>query len=162
MASIEFSEVDGFTIGTVGPKGQRIFYLQATAGDAVVSLKLEKQQVTAMAAYLGELLADLPELDEAELAPAPDLVTPIEPLWIVGALGAAYDSGADRVILMAEEATEDDDDGSASVATFRLTPRQISAFIERAEVVVSAGRPPCPFCARPLDHGEGGFCPCWN
>lgn len=162
MASIEFSEVDGFTIGTVGPKGQRIFYLQATAGDAVVSLKLEKQQVTAMAAYLGELLADLPELGEAELTPAPQLVTPVEPLWIVGALGAAYDSGADRVILMAEEVTEDDDDGPASVATFRLTPGQISAFIERAEVVVSAGRPPCPFCARPLDHGEGGFCPCWN
>lgn len=166
MSSIEFPEVDGFTIGTVGPKGQRTFFLQATAGDAVVSLKLEKQQVSAMAEYLGELLADLPEIEGAERSSAPDLITPVEPLWIVGALGAAYDPGADRIILMAEEVSADEDDDEegdpASVATFRLTPQQTSAFIERARATVSAGRPPCPFCARPLDHGEDGFCPCWN
>ena len=162
MSSFELPEVDGFTVGTVGPKGQRVFYLQATAGETIVSLKLEKQQVAAMAAYLGELLADLPEVDAAAIADAPDLTTPVEPLWVVGALGAAYDPGSERVILMAEEVSEDDDEEPASVATFRLTPGQTSAFIERAEVVVGEGRPPCPFCARPLDHGEGGFCPCWN
>lgn len=162
MSSIEFPEVDGFTAGTVGPKGERTFFLQATAGDTVVSLKLEKQQVSAMADYLGELLADLPEIEATEPASAPDLVTPVEPMWIVGALGAAYDPGADRIILMAEEVSDDDEESPASVATFRLTPRQTSAFIERAYDIVSAGRPPCPLCARPLDHGEDGFCPCWN
>lgn len=162
MASFEFSAVDAFTTGTIGPKGERVFFLQAVAGGSIVSLKLEKQQVLAMAQYLAELLADLPALDVSTVDPAPDLVTPIEPLWIVGAMGAAYDASADQIILMAEEVTDDDEDTATSVATFRLTPGQTSAFIERAQSVVEAGRPPCPYCARPLNHGEGGFCPCWN
>ena len=162
MASFEFSDVDAFTTGTVGPKGERIFFLQAVAGGSVVSLKLEKAQVLAMAQYLAELLADLPALDVSTIEPAPALVTPIEPLWIVGAMGAAYDASTDQIILMAEEVTEDDEEEASSVATFRLTPGQTSAFIERAQEVIEAGRPPCPYCARPLNHGEGGFCPCWN
>ena len=163
MSSIEFAEVDGFTTGTVGPKGERIFFLQATAGDSVVSLKLEKQQVLAMAEYLDGLLADLPEIDDEVVAPAPDLVTPIEPLWIVGAMGAAYDSSTGRIIVMAQEVSDpEDDDDEGSIVTFRLRPAQILAFVERAHEVVGAGRPPCPYCARPLDHGEDGFCPCWN
>jgi uncharacterized repeat protein (TIGR03847 family) len=32
-----------------------------------------------------------------------------------------------------------------------LSPEQARAFAERAERVVSAGRPPCPLCAEPLD-----------
>lgn len=169
MSSFEFPEVDAFTTGTVGPKGERVFFLQATADGTVVSFKLEKQQVSAMAEYLGELLADIPAVDIGDAPTAPDLVTPVEPLWIVGAMGAAYDPGTERIILMAEEiSTEDDEevdeDGApaGSVATFRLTPAQTLAFIERAHDILGAGRPPCPICARPLDHGEDGFCPCWN
>ena len=162
MPSFEFADLDGFTTGTIGPAGERIFFLQATAGDAVVTLKLEKQQVLAMAQYLGELLADLPALEPTDVESAPTLVTPIEPLWVVGAMGAAYDASTDQVVLMAEEVTGEDEDEATSVATFRLTPGQTRAFIERAHELVEAGRPPCPYCARPLNHGEGGFCPCWN
>ncbi len=166
MASFEFSSVDSFTTGTVGPKGERIFFLQAISGSRTISLKLEKQQVAAMAEYLAGLLADLPELPPTTVSPAPDLAGPIEPLWIVGALGAAYDDSTEQVVLMAEEVSDVEDDeeqaADSSVATFRLTLSQTRAFIDRARAVVEAGRPPCPFCARPLDHGEGGFCPCWN
>jgi len=161
MASFEFASVDSFTTGTVGPKGERIFFIQAISGSRTISLKLEKQQVSAMAEYLAGLLDDVSELELAEAAVAPDLAGPIEPLWIVGALGAAYDETTEQVVLMAEEATEDDEEAS-SVATFRLTLPQTQAFIDRARAVVDAGRPPCPYCARPLDHGDGGFCPCWN
>lgn len=161
MASIEINDVDSFTTGTVGPKGQRIFYLQARAGSTTVSLKLEKQQVLALAQYLGGLLSDLPEISGAEWVSAPVLAEPVEPLWAVGALGAAYDQATDSVILMAEELTdEEDDDGSA--ATFRLSRAQTVAFIERAHEVVQAGRPPCRWCGQPLNHGEDGFCACWN
>jgi uncharacterized repeat protein (TIGR03847 family) len=32
------------------------------------------------------------------------------------------------------------------------------AFVKRAQAVVSAGRPPCPFCGNPLDP-QGHVCP---
>lgn len=163
MSSFEIAQVDSFTTGTTGPQGERTFFLQAIAGDAVVSLKLEKQQVIAMAEYLAELLADLPEINAQDWTTAPDLVVPVEPLWVVGSMGAAYEASSDSVVLMAEEAAEDpDDESDTAVATFRLARGQTVAFIERARAVVEAGRPPCSWCSRPLNFGEDGFCPCWN
>ena len=162
MSSFEFSEVDSFTTGTVGPQGERVFYLQARSGDTVISLKLEKQQVLAMAEYLTQLLADLPEVGATEWTHAPDLVEPIEPVWIVGAMGAAYEPDSDVVIVMAEEFKDEDDETEASVATFRIGRAQTMAFVERAHDLVEAGRPPCGWCGRPLDYGEDGFCVCWN
>ena len=162
MASFEIADVDSFTTGTVGPKGARTFYLQAKAGSAVVSLKLEKQQVLAMAEYLAELLSDAPEIAARDWTTAPELIEPVEPLWVVGAMGAAYDPDTDAIIIMAEEVSEEEENDNVSVATFRLARAQTVAFVERAREVVEAGRPPCPFCARPLNFGEDGFCPCWN
>lgn len=40
----------------------------------------------------------------------------------------------------------------------RLGPAAASAFARRCAAVVSAGRPPCPFCGRPLDPA-GHLCP---
>ncbi len=39
-----------------------------------------------------------------------------------------------------------------------LLPEQARAFATRAKAVVSAGRPPCPFCGGPLDR-TGHVCP---
>ena len=162
MPSFEESAVDSFTAGTVGPVGERTFFLQATSGGSVVSLKIEKGQVLAMAEYLAELIADLPEIGAQDWTSAPELITPVEPMWAIGSMGAAYDPNNDVVVVMAEEFTGEEDDDDASVATFRLERAQTVAFIERARAVVEAGRPPCAFCARPLNYGEDGFCPCWN
>src|SRR5436190_152916 len=41
-------DVDLLTTGTVGPPGQRVFYLQARQGNRVLSLRLEKTQVAAL------------------------------------------------------------------------------------------------------------------
>jgi len=162
MTNHDLGLVDGFTAGTTGPKGQRVFFLQASTGGAVYSLRLEKQQVMAMAEHLSNLLADLPEINANEWTNAPELVEPIEPLWVVGAMGAMYDSIEDNIVIMAEEVIEDPDIEEAATATLRLGRGQTVAFIERANEIVDAGRPPCPFCTRPLNYGEEGFCPCWN
>ena len=39
----------------------------------------------------------------------------------------------------------------------RLAPGQARAFVQRAELVVEAGRPSCPFCGGPIDP-EGHLC----
>ena len=42
-----------------------------------------------------------------------------------------------------------------------LSPARARAFARRCQAVVSAGRPPCPFCGLPLDRG-GHICPRQN
>lgn len=158
----DVGNVDSFTTGTIGPKGQRTFFLQATSAGTVVSFKLEKQQVAAMAEHLASLLEDLPEIGAHEWTSAPELVEPIDVMWAVGAMGARYDAATDAVVVMAEEMVEDPEAEQAATATFRMGRGQTLAFIERANEVVEAGRPPCQWCGRPLNHGEDGFCPCWN
>ena len=81
--------------------------------------------------------------------------------WTIGALGIAYDQEEGLVILVAEELVEDPDDTGAS-ARFTLTRPQVRALVTRARAVVAAGRPPCPFCLRPLEPSNRDWCPCHN
>ena len=81
--SFDFEAPDHFTTGTVGPSGQRIFYLQAREARRIVTLKVEKEQVRALAEYLAGFLARLKGKAEA----APDdlaLLEPVEAAWDVG------------------------------------------------------------------------------
>ena len=61
--SFDFDEPDHFTAGTVGEPGHRIFFLQAAQAGSVATLRLEKQQVAALAEYLAGILADLPDAE---------------------------------------------------------------------------------------------------
>jgi uncharacterized repeat protein (TIGR03847 family) len=108
--SFELPDVDWATVGAVGPPGQRTFYFQARQADQQITLKLEKQQVAAIAQFLGEILSDLPV---PESVPADDVLALTEPVlaeWAVGGLQIAYDSSADRVVILAEEIGEEDSD----------------------------------------------------
>ena len=167
-SSFEFADPDHFCTGAVGPKGQRVFYLQAREAGALVSLKLEKQQVSALADYLERLLEDLPESREPSRQ-ASQLVEPLLLSWAIGGLGVIYNERTDRIILVAEELLADDEQERSegdeppapAEARFHLSRPQISAFIAQARVIVAAGRPPCPYCGRPFDP-VSGFCPCAN
>lgn len=155
--SFHFDDLQAFATGTVGPKGQRVFYLQADDGE-LVTFKLEKQQVAALAEYLARLLEDVPAIDSL---PNPDpLVEPLEPEWAVGPMGVAYDEAADRVVVMAEELVEDESMPSAT-ARFYLRRDQAHNFVHQAREIVADGRDPCPYCGRPLEPGTT-WCPCHN
>ena len=69
--SFHFEAVDMLTVGTLGPKGERVFYLQCLAGGELVSLKFEKRQAAALAEYLERVLGELPDATEARPAPRP-------------------------------------------------------------------------------------------
>ena len=102
-ASFDLSDPVKVTVGAVGPAGGRTFYLQARQEDRAVTLKLEKQQVAALAALLAEVLADL-----ATPGPPPDpdsleLDEPVLADWAVGSMQLSFDPTADRVVLLAEE-----------------------------------------------------------
>jgi uncharacterized repeat protein (TIGR03847 family) len=162
-SSFDLEEPEHFTTGAIGPKGQRVFYLQAREGTVLVTLKLEKQQVGALADYLEQMLHDLPAAPATPTA-APELVDPGAADWVVGGLGVAYDERLDRIVLIAEELLADDgenDDETPAVARFHLRRDQVMAFVPHARSIVAAGRPPCPYCGRPIDP-ETNFCPCSN
>jgi uncharacterized repeat protein (TIGR03847 family) len=151
--SFELPDVDHLTAGTVGPPGQRVFYLQAGHDGRVVSLRLEKGQVAALCRYLHELLADLPPVEPA--GADMDLIEPVVAEWVVGSLGVSYDEEDDRVLLVAEELVEEGEEGAE--ARIRATREQVAALTRHGNAVVAAGRPPCPLCGAPLDP-EGHMC----
>lgn len=155
--SYELLDVDKLTVGAVGEPGQRLFLLQARAGSAVVTLKVEKVQVAALAAHLGTVLQSLPP--PGPLPENLDLDEPAEPEWVVGSLAASYDGVLDRLLLVAEEAVPDGEE--AAEARFSLTREQVAAVAIHGTRLVEAGRPPCPLCGYPLDQ-RGHDCPRTN
>src|SRR5436190_22402730 len=105
-ASFNMQSPDSFTTGTVGPPGQRTFFVQAVDGVATVTLKLEKTQVAALAQYVAELLADLPPVDDDEVPIGLELADPVVAEWTVGTIGVAVDDTTDRLVVSFQELQE--------------------------------------------------------
>jgi len=170
--SFDFTAPELFTVGTQGEPGRRMFFLQARQGSRAVTLKMEKVQVAALAAWIAKTLEDLPDLGHL---PEDDAMEPelfVEPAWAIGSLGGNYDIDNDRIVLVAaemtDEQTEDDDEeddellgGRGATARFLVTREQMAALAIRATRLVEAGRPPCPLCGYPLDP-SGHQCPRTN
>ena len=76
----------------------------------LISLKLEKQQVSGLAEFLDRMLDDLPPSDiesEDSLVLEDLFIEPGEPAWVVGSLGVTYQQSNDRIVLFAEELIRD-------------------------------------------------------
>ncbi|HEV8174478.1 MAG TPA: DUF3090 domain-containing protein [Actinoplanes sp.] len=186
-----FEPPERFVAGTIGEPGDRTFFLQARGGGRVVSVALEKVQVSLLAEKLEELLTEAARRFGVDLPDAPVLAvhdnepldTPVDEEFRVGTLGLAFDVDTTTVVIEAIEAGEadaevglgaeddeddipvDDDDDEPDDdldrLRVRLTPEATRAFIDRARRVVAAGRPPCPLCGQPLDPA-GHLCPRHN
>jgi uncharacterized repeat protein (TIGR03847 family) len=150
-----FEYPERFVVGTVGQPGDRAFYLQASAGGAMVTVGLEKAEVTALAQGMVALLESVgqtgagPRPRPVDRAP---LDTPFAEDFHVNELSVAWDG--ERVVIEAGDGAE----GKLRVA---LSVAETFAFVNRAETVVAAGRPECVLCGRPAGPG-GHFCPRLN
>jgi uncharacterized repeat protein (TIGR03847 family) len=179
-----FEPPERFVAGTVGPPGERTFFLQARGGGRLVTVALEKVQVSLLAEKLDELLVEANrrfgiELPAADPAPADNepLDIPLDEEFRVGTLGLAFDVDTTTVVIEAiavgegeaeeeEDEAEDEEEDDELTADrdrlrVRLTPEAARAFIERARKLVASGRPPCPLCGQPLDP-DGHLCPRHN
>jgi uncharacterized repeat protein (TIGR03847 family) len=165
--SFDLPSPDVFTAGTVGPPGQRVFYLQVREDALTITLRCEKQQVAALAEYFDGLLDDLEPAPYGLVSPDVALAEPIHELWTVGGIGVAYDEPNDRIVVVFEELTDTDEeeepaDSDATAAVkVQLSRAQVSAFVRHSRELVAAGRPPCRFCGLPIDP-DGHPCPRMN
>jgi uncharacterized repeat protein (TIGR03847 family) len=111
-----FEPPERFVAGTVGEPGDRTFFLQARGGGRVVSVALEKVQVSLLAEKLEELLTeasrrfgvDLPDGPVAGVGDNEPLDTPVDEEFRVGTLGLAFDVDTTTVVIEAIEAGESD------------------------------------------------------
>ncbi len=187
----DFDPPERFVAGTVGDPGSRTFFLQARGpvqgggGFVLTSVALEKQQVSALAERVEQLLDEVVRRSGGE-APVPavapvdtedlgPLDTPIDEEFRVGTMSLVWDGDRERVVIECFELVPDDvedeledpdeDDevpagtgGDRQVLRVSISGAAARAFAKRALAVVVAGRPPCPFCAEPLDPA-GHVCP---
>jgi uncharacterized repeat protein (TIGR03847 family) len=154
MASseVELNPIDFITVGTVGPKGKRLFHIQAGRGAQIITLNIEKEQARALAEAISELLDDLVKQrtnlgsDQTELAGLNmDLRDPIEPMFRVAQMGLGYDEDRDMVVLVAQELIvlqegQDPDLVQPSVVRFWGSRKQMRALSMHTLDVVKQGR----------------------
>lgn len=181
----DYDPPDRFVAGTVGPPGGRTFFLQArgrlagSSQSALTTVALEKQQVAALAERVEELLdevvrrsggtAPVPAVAPADAEDLEPMDSPIEEEFRVGTMSLTWDGERQLVVIECfevgddpEEADEEEPDSdhveTRSLLRVAVSGATARAFAKRALALVAAGRPPCPFCAGPLDP-EGHVCP---
>jgi len=169
---MDLDPVDKLTTGTVGEPGQRTFFIQATQGERVITIVVEKEQVELLGTSILEILASVGrETGEGPQEEALELDVPLEPLWRAGRLSIGYAEDRDLMLLELEELVEapgdeEEADDAADVpepARVRMwaTREQMFALARHGATVAARGRPKCRFCGNPMDP-EGHMCPAMN
>lgn len=160
---IELNPTNHLTIGTVGPPGQRTFYLQGSQGSDTISLIVEKEQASILGDSLETFLKELEEKhpsgrrdSEESILQDMRLREPVEGLFRVGNMGLGYNEAGNQIVLVAYELVDEDDE--PNVVSFWATRTQIRSLAKHTREVVSAGRPICGNCGKPMDP-DGHFCP---
>jgi uncharacterized repeat protein (TIGR03847 family) len=171
---VDLGPVDRITADAVGEPGSRVFYIQARAGQELVTVVVEKQQVQLLAASVLELLDDAATEgsaggEESEMG----LEEPLDARWRAGRLSLGFDEDRDLFLLEVEEyrpeteEMEPDDPRTllpgTEPETIRLwaSSEQMLALSRHGAAVVARGRPTCQFCGNPMDP-EGHACPAMN
>jgi uncharacterized repeat protein (TIGR03847 family) len=161
---IELLPVDRITADAIGPKGERIFYIQGSKDDEVISLIAEKFQIQSLAVGVEQFLAEIadkfPELsdasseyDEHEMHIEP----PVEPLFRLADIGLGYNAEDDLIVLVIHELLPEDSEEDPGVVRLWCTRSQLRALGHWGMEVANRGRPICPQCGQP-EEPEGHFC----
>ena len=174
---------DRFVAGTVGQPGERTFFLQAREGNRITSVACEKQQVSVLAEHLDRVLDEVlrRSAGEVDVPPASSRARDTDPLdapiteeFRVGTMTIAWDPSIDRIVIelfsnvdIVEESTppppaataeETEEIEADEVFVVKITASYARDFVARAQALVAAGRPSCPFCLQPIDP-HGHICP---
>jgi len=148
-----FDAPDKIMVGTRGEVGNRLFLLQVRQERRLVILKIEKQQLIEIAAWVSQFLESL-----GRPGHLPDDFT-LEPEYEVDFAVGGITMAVDETRNVFELTLEDIEDEHVAVVT--LTKEWAGGLAIAITRLVEAGRPPCPLCAGPLDP-RGHDCPRTN
>ncbi len=177
---------DRFVAGTVGTPGERTFFLQAREGNRITSVACEKQQVSVLAEHLDRVLDEVvrrgvagsgTSVGTGRAKDVDPLDAPISEEFRVGTMTIAWDPSIDRIVIelfsnvdrdtdeaedpepeTAGTSADDDEVEADEVFVVKITASYAREFVTRAQALVAAGRPPCPFCLQPIEP-TGHICP---
>ena len=145
---MDLGPVDHITADAVGEPGERTFYIQARAGNELVTVIVEKQQVQLLAASVMELLEDAPATEPTDRRAAMGLQEPLDPRWRAGRLSIGFDQDRDLFLLEVEEFQPDledlDVDDAGSPPSRRPSPSRSGSGVAGADA-----------CALPPRGGGG-------
>jgi uncharacterized repeat protein (TIGR03847 family) len=93
------------------------------------------------------------------------LETPVMDEFRVGSMAIFFDAEIEKIQIDLRELNIGDEEVDDELLTIEdlqvlrvfITPSQAKSFHDRAELVVAAGRQPCPFCSFPIDP-QGHLC----
>ena len=157
--------VTHITTDAIGEPGQRVFYIQATDDNRVVTLLVEKIQIQTLAVGVEQFLAEVTNR-YPDLIPASSqyeesrmqIIPPVDPLFRAGELGLSYDIEKDMIILIARETLPEGSDKEPILMRFWCTRSQLRALCRWGMEISNRGRPVCPQCGEPINP-SGHFCP---
>jgi uncharacterized repeat protein (TIGR03847 family) len=163
---IDFDPVDAIGVGTIGPPGQRQFFLRASRAGRSVVLYCEKVHVQGLVSRIQQLMTaqgkELPEQPASATAATPPEAE--DPEWTIGELGLGFHEAKERFVIVAREAAtgeEEADVEELATARFWVDESQVRAFVAQATTVLASGRATCPRCGLPMDP-SGHPCPAAN
>ena len=149
----EFTRPDRVMVGTRGEVGSRLFLLQAREGRRLIVVKFEKQQLAAIAQWIGVAIkgftrpGHLP--DDFSLEPE------YEVDFVAGEIGLGLNDDDERLEVEVESLDESDS------LELSLSKEQAGGLAIAIVRLIEAGRPPCLLCELPLDP-RGHDCPRTN
>ncbi|HEY66104.1 MAG TPA: DUF3090 family protein [Caldilineae bacterium] len=156
----DFNPVSHITVETIGPPGQRTFYMQASQGLMLLTMVMEKEQAAALASAIDQLLEQIGADEEPDEEIDLTLHEPVDPEFRIGQMGLGYEETLDRVVIIVQELLpeEEAEIRDPMIARFWMSKAQARALSQHAAEVVAAGRPICPLCGDPINP-TGHFCP---
>lgn len=164
-----YKDLSRFTVGTIGLPGERTFFIQIRKGTEVLSASIEKSQVAAMSERIHYMLKEIrlahplterPVLIRDSLP----LDTPVMDEFRIGSIAMFYDENSELIQIdlrelnfNSEEVHDEETSDDVEILRIFITATQALIFSDRADLVVAAGRQPCPFCGLPIDP-QGHLC----
>jgi uncharacterized repeat protein (TIGR03847 family) len=155
--SYDLDPVDWVTASSIGPPGDRTFYVQARKDGRYVAVVVEKTQVRALAELAQELLA------RVEVTVTPDDVSsdlelhgPVQPVWRAGRMSLGSDEEGEVFVLEALELQlddPDDDPDDADEEDALPDPAVLRIVMDRQQLVALAA-----FAAFAVEHGGRERC----
>lgn len=149
-----FHNPDKVMVGVRGEVGNRLFLLQAREGRRLVIVKCEKLQLSALAEWLGQVVATLGR--PGELPEDFSLEPEYESDFVGGDIAVAINEDEQTIEVTFESADEGED-----TLELTLTKEWAGGLAIAVTRLVEAGRPLCPLCGGPLDP-RGHDCPRTN